>query len=186
MKNVSSHSVDDNQGLYSNSVNILQNQIFNNNNNRFKQSSNSLIFNNPATSACTTNDNNELELNEIKKEIDDDIPLTDQVINEWRGNYAEINNNIGVETTTSNSISTQIYTKRPKGINSIQKAELEKLFVNKKYISSEERTELSERLNLTQVQIKDWFKNHRKLMRRSIEQKKMNNIPMKDEYNNDS
>ena len=78
--------------------------------------------------------------------------------------------------------------KRAKGFTAMQKYELEKLFINKKYISTEERIDLSKRLDLTQVQIKDWFKNHRKLMRRSLEQQELRKIRNVDavEHQNDA
>jgi hypothetical protein len=55
--------------------------------------------------------------------------------------------------------------RRGKAFTLRQKEELEKFFKYNKYISLKERGELAARLELTNVQIKDWFKNHRKLLK---------------------
>jgi hypothetical protein len=57
-----------------------------------------------------------------------------------------------------------------------QKYELEKLFNTKNYISRTQCDELAIKLDLTQVQIRDWFKNHRKQLKRTqnIQFKKVN------------
>lgn len=66
---------------------------------------------------------------------------------------------------TSRSIDDQ--NKRKIRFTAHQKYELEKLFDSKKYISRGECEELAIRLELTHVQIKDWFKNHRKQLKRT-------------------
>jgi hypothetical protein len=143
------------------------------NNDSLKSLNNSLLLNEPQHSEITESESTI----EIKDEIYDiQIPIENH---DWHNidNFYENNTNnndedgadIGLnQATIANNL---INRPRAKGFNSIQKSELEKMFNNKKYISCEERTELSKRLNLTQVQIKDWFKNHRKIMRRTLEKK---------------
>ena len=112
-----------------------------------------------------------------------------QINHDWNDNSYENNNNEDDDddgdvvlnngkdkAINSNNLTNLLTPKsRGKGINSFQKAELKNIFSDKKYISCEERIELSKRLDLTQVQIKDWFKNHRKILRRTLEKQKWSN-----------
>jgi hypothetical protein len=148
------------------------------NNDSLKSLNNSLLLNEPQHSEIA-----EIESTvEIKDEIYDiQIPIENH---DWHNidNFYENNTNNNDEDGTDRGLNQATkannFINRPQGkrFNSIQKSELEKMFNNKKYISCEERTELSKRLNLTQVQIKDWFKNHRKVMRRTLVKKKKKNF----------
>ncbi len=54
-----------------------------------------------------------------------------------------------------------------------QVAELEKKFQDKKYLSSNERGELAEKLKLSDMQVKTWFQNRRMKFKRQSEEAEM-------------
>lgn len=69
-----------------------------------------------------------------------------------------------------------IYQKRKKARTAFsreQVAELEKKFQDKKYLSSNERGELAEKLKLSDMQVKTWFQNRRMKFKRQSEEAEM-------------
>lgn len=81
-----------------------------------------------------------------------------------------------VESVSSTDDDEENYRKKKKprtAFSREQVAELEKKFTERKYLSSAERGELAQKLNLSDMQVKTWFQNRRMKFKRQTEEAEM-------------